>query len=103
MKTEYVDDLRVIADLPAFIFFIISLGVFIILPLLISDYLLHILTHVTIYSIGTLGQNILIGYTGLISFGQAGFIAVGAYSLAHTVDKIGLIPAIILSPAPYLH
>jgi branched-chain amino acid transport system permease protein len=99
MKTEYADDLRVVADLHAFIFFTISLGFFIILPLLISDYFLHILTHVVIYSIGVLGQNLLIGYTGLISFGQAGFIAVGAYSFAHTVSKIGLIPAIIVSGA----
>lgn len=34
-------------------------------------------------AIGVIGQNLLIGYAGLISFGQAGFLAVGAYSFGH--------------------
>lgn len=38
---------------------------------------------ISLYAIGVMGQNILIGYTGQISFGQAGFLAIGAYSFAH--------------------
>jgi branched-chain amino acid transport system permease protein len=34
-------------------------------------------------AIGVIGQNLLIGYAGLISFGQAGFLAVGAYAFGH--------------------
>jgi branched-chain amino acid transport system permease protein len=34
-------------------------------------------------AIGVMGQNLLIGYTGLISFGQAGFLAIGAYGFVH--------------------
>jgi len=34
-------------------------------------------------AIGVVGQNLLIGYAGLISFGQAGFLAIGAYAFAH--------------------
>ena len=34
-------------------------------------------------AIGVLGQNLLIGYTGQISFGQAGLLAVGAYACGH--------------------
>src|SRR3989442_15180214 len=30
-----------------------------------------------------MGQNILIGYTGQISFGQAGFLAIGAFAFGH--------------------
>jgi branched-chain amino acid transport system permease protein len=40
-------------------------------------------------AIGVLGQNLLIGYTGLISFGQAGFLAVGAYTFAH-LGRLGV-------------
>jgi len=36
-----------------------------------------------LYSIGVLGQNLLIGYAGQVSFGQAGFLAVGAYAFGH--------------------
>ncbi len=38
---------------------------------------------ICLYAIGVMGQNLLIGYTGQISFGQAGFLAIGAYTFAH--------------------
>jgi branched-chain amino acid transport system permease protein len=40
-------------------------------------------TLVALYYIGVMGQNILIGYTGQISFGQAGFLAIGAFAFGH--------------------
>ncbi len=40
-------------------------------------------TLIAITAIGVLGQNLLIGYAGQISFGQAGFLAIGAYTFAH--------------------
>ena len=38
---------------------------------------------VWLLSIGVIGQNLLMGYAGQISFGQAGFLAVGAYAFGH--------------------
>jgi branched-chain amino acid transport system permease protein len=38
---------------------------------------------IALTAIGVMGQNLLIGYTGLISFGQAGFLAIGAYTFGH--------------------
>jgi branched-chain amino acid transport system permease protein len=43
-----------------------------------------------LYAIGVMGQNLLIGYTGQISFGQAGFLAIGAYTFGHL--KLGGLP-----------
>jgi len=40
-------------------------------------------TMIAITAIGVLGQNLLIGCAGQISFGQAGFLAIGAYAFAH--------------------
>ncbi len=40
-------------------------------------------TLIWLYAIGVMGQNLLIGYTGQISFGQAGFLAIGAYTFGH--------------------
>ena len=34
-------------------------------------------------AIGVLGQNLLLGYAGQVSLGQAGFLAVGAYTFGH--------------------
>jgi branched-chain amino acid transport system permease protein len=38
---------------------------------------------VCLFAVGVVGQNLLIGYSGLISFGQAGFLAIGAYAFGH--------------------
>jgi len=54
-----------------------------VIPWLKMDYLVYMATVVFIYAIGIQGQNILIGYTGQISFGQAGFLAIGAYTFGH--------------------
>ncbi len=96
LRTDYLDDYRLIADFPA-LFFTLSFSlIFVLIPFFVSDYFLHILIHIAIYSVAVLGQNILIGYTGLISFGQVGFLAVGAYVYAH-LSHFGFAPAIFLS------
>jgi len=43
------------------------------------------MTIICVYAVGVQGQNILIGYTGQISFGQAGFLAIGAYTFGHLI------------------
>ena len=47
------------------------------------EHVTYIATIICIYAIGAIGQNLLIGYTGQISFGQAGFLAIGAYTFGH--------------------
>jgi branched-chain amino acid transport system permease protein len=42
-----------------------------------------------IYTIFTLGLQLNVGFTGIINFGQAGFMAIGAYSMAILVAKAG--------------
>jgi len=53
------------------------------LPWFAPEHITYIVTIVFIYSIGVQGQNLLIGYTGQISFGQAGFLAIGAFTFGH--------------------
>jgi branched-chain amino acid transport system permease protein len=52
------------------------------LPALAGKYLLYMTIHILILSVFALGFNLLLGYTGLLSFGQAGFFAMGAYASA---------------------
>ncbi len=59
------------------------------LPLYCPDHWLYVATLICIYAIGTQGQNLLIGYTGQISFGQAGFLAIGAYAFGH-LSRVGV-------------
>ncbi len=63
------------------------------LPAFAGKYILYMTIHILILSVFALGFNLLLGYTGLLSFGQAGFFAMGAYASA----KILLIaPSLLL-------
>ena len=53
------------------------------LPWFAPEHITYIVTIIFIYSVGVQGQNLLIGYTGQISFGQAGFLAIGAFTFGH--------------------
>jgi branched-chain amino acid transport system permease protein len=52
------------------------------LPLVGGQYAQYLAIQVMILSLFALGFNILFGYSGLLSFGQAGFYAIGAYGCA---------------------
>lgn len=43
-----------------------------------------------IYCLAAIGLNVQFGYTGLLNFGQAAFLAVAAYGLAVTIVELGL-------------
>ena len=43
-----------------------------------------------VYALAAIGLNVHFGYTGLLNFGQSGFLAVAAYGLAVTVSSFGL-------------
>jgi branched-chain amino acid transport system permease protein len=85
---SYKEELRLI-DKPWKGFWIALLVLaLILLPWFTGEDLVYIATLVFIYSIGVQGQNILIGYTGQISLGQAGFLAIGAFTFGH-LSKAG--------------
>lgn len=74
------------------------------LPLLIdSRYYLRLINVAFIYIIVVTGFNILYGLAGQLSFGHAGFFAIGAYAVGVTTVQYGLSPwigfalAIVLS------
>lgn len=46
----------------------------------LNPYLMNIVIKVLSYTIMALGLNVLVGWTGLVSLGQAGFVAIGAYA-----------------------
>jgi branched-chain amino acid transport system permease protein len=43
-----------------------------------------------VFALAAIGLNVHFGYTGLVNFGQVGFLAVGAYTVAMGVDTFGL-------------
>ncbi|MDH4984138.1 branched-chain amino acid ABC transporter permease [Aminobacter anthyllidis] len=60
---------------------IILLVAFVVVPLFGNEFLLaSVMVPFLILSLGAIGLNILVGYTGLLSLGSAAFMGVGAYS-----------------------
>ena len=52
-------------------------------PYLASTYTISLLIEVLIFSIFAMSLNLLVGYTGLPSFGHAAFFGLGAYIIAY--------------------
>lgn len=76
------------------ILFLVLLVLFLLLlPAFAGKYILYMTIHILILSVFALGFNLLLGYTGLLSFGQAGFFAMGAYASAKILI---LFPSLIL-------
>jgi branched-chain amino acid transport system permease protein len=60
------------------------------LPQFIDVYQVQLLTYGLIYAIAALGFNLLLGYTGLLSFGHSAYFGVGAYCAAFMVKYYGI-------------
>jgi branched-chain amino acid transport system permease protein len=60
------------------------------LPLFASQYISYLMLNFFAYAIMVLGLNLLFGYTGLLSFGHAFFMAIGAYTAAFLTGKFSM-------------
>lgn len=58
-------------------------------PFVLDPFWLTVVDQIGIAAIGAIGLNILVGYTGQISLGQGGFLAVGAYTSGLLVARLG--------------
>ncbi len=58
-------------------------------PLYVGGYFLYVASIVGIQVIAAVGLNVLVGFTGQISLGQAGFVAIGAYTAGLLLTKGG--------------
>ncbi|QDO88089.1 branched-chain amino acid ABC transporter permease [Ornithinimicrobium ciconiae] len=87
---NYTSELRLRATKTEYFRLGLMLVLLLVVPFVLDNYWLSIANTILIAVIGAVGLNILVGYTGQISLGQGGFMAVGAYSSAILSDRIGL-------------
>ena len=59
-------------------------------PFVATPYGLTLANQIAIATVGAIGLNILVGYTGQISLGQGAFMAVGAYGAGLMTLRLGL-------------
>lgn len=69
---------------------LLLLGLMALLPAFASPYVLLLMLPFMAYGIALLGFNLLFGTTGLLSFGHALFLGVGAYTAAALTSKFGV-------------
>ena len=59
-------------------------------PFFLHEYYISVINLVLVATVGALGLNILVGYTGQISIGHAAFMSVGAYTAANLAVRMDL-------------
>ncbi|MBY3074298.1 ATP-binding cassette domain-containing protein (plasmid) [Rhizobium laguerreae] len=65
-------------------------------PMFLGRFSLNVLTRSMIYAMLTITVDLLWGYTGVLTFGQAAFFGVGAYATAMVLTHIGASPALFV-------
>ena len=87
---SYTSELRLRATRAEYVRLALMGVLLVVVPFVLDNYWMSIANTILIAVIGAVGLNILVGYTGQISLGQGGFLAVGAYSSVILSDRIGL-------------
>jgi branched-chain amino acid transport system permease protein len=98
MKRDYYEDIQLCRTNTVLAGTIVLLTSLVVLPFLVGNYSLYIINLIAINAIVAIGLNILVGYTGQISLGHAGFFAVGAYTCVLLMVKAG-VPFLLALPA----
>jgi branched-chain amino acid transport system permease protein len=90
-KRTYAEDMA-LYRLPLARWTVAGLAVlgFVIVPLFATDYVLNLVNLIAVACLGAIGLNILVGNSGQISVGHAGFMSVGAYTSAALSVKFGI-------------
>jgi branched-chain amino acid transport system permease protein len=73
-----------------------------VLPAFVSEYSLTLVINILIFSLFCLGTNVLLGHTGLLSFGQAAFYGGGAFAcgkilLAYPNMILGILGGVVVA------
>lgn len=64
------------------------LALLIALPFAAESFIVKTLTEVLIFGIFAMSLDVLIGYTGMVSFGHAAFFGIGAYAAGYLAQKL---------------
>ena len=102
-KNNFAKLFSAIDKFKIYLFIIAIIGLIAIPFLHLNNYIINIIIKIINYIIMALGLNILVGMTGLVSLGQAGFVAIGAYTTSILMIKfnvnffLAIIVAIIIS------
>ena len=89
LKETYVADAALFDSRTQKTWLAVAAALLVLFPFVASDYWLYLACLVSINVASATGLNILTGYTGLVSLGQAAFMGLGAYTVAILQAKVG--------------
>lgn len=82
-------------------YFSVFIG-FLLIPVIMPEFYIHLVTEIMIYILFTIGLNLLLGYGGLLAFGYGAFFGIGAYTsalISNYLLNVSLLSAILISTA----
>ena len=88
-KESYVADAALFDSRTQHAWLAVAAVLLLVFPFVASDYWLYMACLVAINVASATGLNILTGYTGLVSLGQAAFMGLGAYTVAILQTRYG--------------
>ncbi len=89
LKESYIADAALFDSRTQKVWLALAAGVLMLFPFMATDYWLYLACLVSINVASACGLNILTGYTGLVSLGQAAFMGLGAYTVAILELRVG--------------
>lgn len=94
LKRDYYEDIELFKSKTVLVSTILGLIFLALLPALVSKYhflglSIYLVNLITVHSIVAIGLNIVVGYTGQISMGHAGFFAIGAFTTIILILRAG--------------
>ena len=90
MKRDYYEDIELFSSGTILVWSVAFLVFLFTLPLYFPSYTIYLFNIILVHVILAVGLNILVGYTGQISLGHAGFFAIGAYGTALIMTHLHL-------------
>ena len=97
MKRDYFEDVQLFSSGVIVFWFILLILFLAVFPFLFENYYVYLANYMAINVIVAVGLNLLVGYTGQVSLGHAGFFAIGAYGTV-TLMSIAHLPFLLALP-----
>ncbi|HET9011522.1 MAG TPA: branched-chain amino acid ABC transporter permease [Gemmatimonadaceae bacterium] len=89
MSLDYGDEIRLFRLTGRKVTIAVLLVAGLVLPFRMTDFQSSVMIYAGIAAVGAMGLNLLTGYTGQISLGQAAFLGIGAYTAAYVGGQLG--------------
>jgi branched-chain amino acid transport system permease protein len=88
IKRDYYEDIQLLDSKVLWFWFLMLVAALITFPFLMPNYYIYMANYMAINVLVAVGLNMLVGYTGQISLGHAGFFAIGAFTTVLLMSKL---------------